>query len=128
MKSNHPTVRAEVRFLSESDGGRRTLPALTPEYRPHIVVQSADVRTVIVDEDGLCRERYLGIYFVAATGALRANEAVEVTLGLAYHLSVDYSELQAGTTFTIREGGNIVGYGTVSTRPECEFGGADQLA
>lgn len=126
METNHPTVRAEVTFLSESDGGRRTLPALTPEYRPHIVVQSADVRIAIVDEDGSGREQYLGINFLAAAGPLRMNESAQVTLGLIYHPRVDYSELRAGAAFTIREGGRIVGYGTVITSGEAGNDGDDQ--
>lgn len=119
-------MRAEVTFLSESDGGRRTLPALTPEYRPHIVVQSADVRIAIVDEDGSGREQYLGINFLAAAGPLRMNESAQVTLGLIYHPRVDYSELRAGAAFTIREGGRIVGYGTVITSGEAGNDGDDQ--
>jgi translation elongation factor EF-Tu-like GTPase len=128
VETNLPTVRAEVTFLSERDGGRRTLPTLTPEYRPHIVVQSADVRTAIVDDDRSGREQYLGIEFVAAAGPLRTNEAVQVWLGLIYHPRVDYSELRAGAAFTIREGGRIVGHGTVIASAEDGNAGDDQSA
>ena len=103
-------------FLLTSDGGRLTPPVLSSRYRPHIVIQSPDIRHATVDDGGICREQYLGVCFVCAPDDYRLGQSVEVTLDLMYHPRVDYGAVQPGSTFTIREGGRVVGYGRVASR------------
>ncbi len=79
-------------------------------------MQSPDIRHAVVDDDGLGREPYLGVCFLAAPQDVRPGVLVTVTLGLMYHPHVDYSEVLPGATFTIREGGRVVGYGQVIDR------------
>ncbi len=45
------------------------------------------------------------------------NRSLSVTLLLAYYPAVEYEELLPGATFTLREGGSIVGYGEVVDSP-----------
>jgi hypothetical protein len=83
---------------------------------PHIVVQSPDIRHAKVDEDGFCREPYLGVCFVAAPQDVRPGVLVTVTLELMYHPRVDHSDVVPGVAFTIREGGRVLRYGRVTDR------------
>ena len=62
-----PKVQADVTFLTTEDGGRQTAPNLCHEYRPHIVVQSPEVRQAQVDESGVGCEAYLGVCFTEST-------------------------------------------------------------
>lgn len=113
-----PIVQADVTFLTTAEGGRRTVPGLCREYRPHIVVQSPDVRHAEYDEHGHGCEHYLGVCFLATDHVCKLGNPVEVTMELMYHPHVDYSEVLSGSTFTIREGGKIVGFGTVLSRTD----------
>ena len=115
-KNSQPTATAEVVFLTPEQGGRCTPPLLTRQYRPHIVVQSPDIRHAKVDDDGIGREPYLGVCFLAAPQDVRFGVLVTVTLELMYHPLVSYSDVVPGATFTIREGGRVVGYGRVTDR------------
>jgi translation elongation factor EF-Tu-like GTPase len=118
MNSDRPTVTAEITFLTESEGGRRTAPILTPQYRPHIVIQSPEVRRALDDDDGVNREAYLGICFLDAPIDFQPGHAAEVTLELMYHPRVDYGQVLPDATFTVREGGKVVGYGRVIARDD----------
>jgi len=118
MNSDRPTVIADVTFLTESEGGRRTPPILTLQYRPHIVIQSPEVRCALVDDDGFNREAYLGICFLDAPIDFQPGRAAEVTLELMYHPRVDYGLVLPDATFTVREGGKVVGYGRVISRDD----------
>lgn len=113
-----PTVTAEVTFLTANEGGRRTAPVLTPQYRPHIVVQSPSIRHAVADDDAINREPYLGICFLDAPSDFRLGHSAAVILELMYHPRVDYSEIRPGATFPIREGGRVVGHGRVISRDE----------
>lgn len=113
-----PTITAEVVFLPREEGGRAQLPEFgtTSYYMPHLVVQSRDVRRVVIDADGVGREDYLGVAFVECRARLKYGEAARVELELMYHPSVSYEALQPGATFTVREGGRIVAHGVVLSR------------
>lgn len=113
---NLPTVQANVTFLTTEDGGRQTTPNLCHEYRPHIVVQSPEIRQAQVDENGVGCEAYLGVCFVESDHDCQLGQPVRTVMELMYYLRVDYSEVQPGCTFTIREGGKVVGYGSVLSR------------
>ena len=121
MPNNRPTVIAEVTFLLASDGGRSLPPLFNSQYRPHIVIQSPDVRSTAIDALGNVCDKYLGICFLSATEDYQLGQKSVVTLELMYHPRVDYSEVQPEATFTIREGGSVVGYGRVLARHDNEL-------
>ncbi len=75
-----------------------------------------DVRHPKRDKDGVCHETYLGVCFTECDQECQLGQPVRVAMELMYHPRVDYSEVQPECTFTIREGGKIVGYGTVLSR------------
>ncbi len=108
-----PIIEVEATFLASEQGGRQLMPDLgAGRYMPHLVVQPPGVRTAVVEGNhGV--EDYLGIAFVAGPEPVIAGRSGHFTIELLYHPSVNYEPLQEGTTFTIREGGHVVGYGTV---------------
>lgn len=118
-----PTITAEIVFLAPEDGGRVQLPefGLSSRYMPHLVVQSRDIRRSVVDADGVGREDYLGVAFVAGPLQFQFGESAEFELQLMYHPSAAYEALQVGATFTVREGGRVVAYGEVLSRSDVEF-------
>lgn len=83
---------------------------------PHIVIQSPHVRTAKLDERGYGCEAYLGVRFLVDDQPMKPVETTEVQLELMYHPQVDYREVVPDATFTIREGGRVVGYGRVTER------------
>lgn len=108
-----PTIEAEVTFLSPEAGGRSRPPNLSAGgYMPHLVVQPPDVREAKC-EGGVCTESYLGVVFLSGPAQFVAGQSSRVTMQLGYHPAVDYGALRDGATFTIREGGKIVGFGRV---------------
>ena len=85
-----------VTFFSEK---RKTLPCLSSEtYCPHFVVEG----------DG----EYLGVRFV--DGPELCFDRMAEALVLPMYEGVSYSKLKIGTRFSIMEGGNRVGEGTVT--------------
>jgi hypothetical protein len=118
-----PSVDAEVTFLPTEEGGRRTLPDLSEctfpprTYMPHIVVQSPDIRQPKTRGNEILDD-YLGVAFVGGSRVFEAGKAASVTLSLMYHPEVNYDALQPGVTFTLREGGQIIGFGRVIERTE----------
>ena len=110
--TNQPTIEAEVTFLSPEAGGRSPPDLSAAGYKPHLVVQPPEVRSaIIVDDYGV--EPYLGVVFLTGPAQTTAGQPNRVTLLLGYYPEVDYSALRDGATFTIREGGKIVGFGRV---------------
>ncbi len=90
-------------------------------YMPHVVVEPPDVRIVAKDSRGYGTDDYLGVRFVAGPIEVRPNQQVSCSLKLMYFPHVNYDSLQVGATFTIREGGKVVGFGVVTKRIEaCE--------
>ena len=113
-----PVVIVDATFLAHEDGGRKTLPSFSQEplYRPHIVIQDPATRSPKVDANGLSTEDYLGVQFIGGPKSPEFNRQHRYTLRLMYHPTVDYTAVVDGATFTVREGGRIVGYGTVVSR------------
>ncbi len=116
-----PKIHAEITFLREDEGGRKFLPIMGIEakYRPHLVIQERTVRKVLVDSDRVIREEYLGVQFnneIKELGLLADEWTRRYELSLMYHPRVDYSAVIPGATFTVREGGKIVGHGIVLRR------------
>lgn len=111
--TTQPTIEVEVTFLSTEAGGRAHPPDLLATcYKPHLVVQSPDVREAVYE--GVFRvEPYLGVVFISGPAQPTAGQSSRVTLLLGYYPNVDYGALRDGATFTVREGGKVVGFGKV---------------
>ena len=116
-------IDAEVTFLSKSQGGRsnpfppNTLK--TKSYRPHIVIGDINQREAIVEFiDGRkqIKEKYLGVAFCDGPENVPFDEPIQAKMVLMYFPELSYSEVVPGETFTLREGGLIVGYGQVRAR------------
>lgn len=129
--SSAPEIQAEIVFLPEYEGGRKSLPGfggppiyrpfiahLSPFYRPHIVIQDRTVCRAITDSDGYNRETYLGVQFVAGPSSPIANVPDTYRMSLTYFPRINYSAAQPGATFTVREGCRIVGHGVVKARQD----------
>lgn len=108
-----PTISALVTFLTPQQGGRSQNAYDSPRYRPHIVIGDPNQRVALVDGAGVSTENYLGVQFTGDDRELPAGSAHQVTLSLIYFPEVDYSAAISGATFTIREGGTVVGFGRV---------------
>ena len=114
-----PVIKATVTFLARGDGGRTRPPDLSSgQYMPHLVAQSPDVRSVQVVEGNVIADHYLGVRFLAGPMEPRPGDPVDCEMELMYHPTVGYEALQAGATFTVREGGKIVGFGMVQSRAD----------
>jgi len=113
---SRPIASAIVTFLSAEDGGRKTIPCLNtkPFYRPHIVVQDSSIRHATYDASGMGNEHYMGIEFVSGPEDVGFDIPFQCKFRFI-HPRVDYSTATAGATFTVREGGHIVAYGTISS-------------
>lgn len=132
-----PLIDCEVTFLPKA---RPFVPTLNGDgYRPHLVVGDPDqrepiltTRTIKVEgADGIKRlqtsnnwidEEYLGVAFHSGPAAAEMSEAalgkpLLVQLTLMYWPGLRYEKIQEGATFTVREGGKIVGFGTVVKTP-----------
>lgn len=95
---SRPAIVAEVTFLRPEEGGRQAPPSVG--YRPHVVVETG----------GVAESDYLGVWFARVPGDPVLGEQGEYELVLVYP-EADYTALQAGAEFTVREGPHIVGYG-----------------
>jgi hypothetical protein len=79
---------------------------------PHIVVGDPQQREAVMVGNSLT-EKYLGVWVTDAPDELSPGHASEVTLNLMYWPEEKYTDVNAGATFTLREGPNIVGFGEV---------------
>jgi translation elongation factor EF-Tu-like GTPase len=118
-----PVIEAEMTFLSKEQGGRsKPFPPnilKTKSYRPHIVIGDVNQREPIMDMiDGLKQilEKYLGVAFCDGPEDVPFDEPIMVKMVLMYFPELSYSEVVPGETFTLREGGSIVGYGQVKAK------------
>lgn len=114
-----PTIRASLTLLPDLERGRNTL---VRGYRPHIVMGPATQRSARMEGSTIV-ERYQGVAFMDENMAIAPGQTVEVTLALMYYQepSILYEDVVPGATFTLREGANIVGYGTVLSRAQRGF-------
>ena len=113
-----PEVVARVTFLAPDEGGRPVPAHDSPLYRPHIVIGDPGQREALyVQGHGrLGAETYLGVCFTGDGRLLAVGVPAVVRLRLMYFPKVDYSTVVPGATFTIREGGRVVGYGDIVGR------------
>jgi hypothetical protein len=109
-----PTIQATVKFRDTRSGGRKLPPIDSLQYRPHIVIGDPDQKEALFEADGrTLTEEYLGVVFTGDGRTLELGKEWIVGMRL-FHLEGGYSDLVPGVTFTIREGGVIVGSGTVN--------------
>jgi hypothetical protein len=113
-----PRIKAQIRFLPASEGGRETLPTDLSggQYRPHLVAGDPHQRKALF-VNNVAQETYLGVAFLDGPTNVVAGQTFIAELALMYWPNVSYDWLVPGATFTVREGPNIVGFGTVQTPP-----------
>src|SRR5215216_3010888 len=118
-----PVIEAEMTFLSEEQGGRsKPFPPntlKTKTYRPHIVLGDVNQREPImemIDDLKQITERYLGVAFCDGPEEVPFDKPILVKMVLMHFPALSYSEVVPGETFTLREGGLIVGYGQVKAK------------
>lgn len=111
-----PFAEASLTLLSEAESGRKAPIDLNDEsaaYRPHIVIGSSAQRKVVVAHGNLIDEEYLGVQFHHTSVILRPGETALVRMDLIYHPAPAYQKVIPGAEFTLREGGQIIGYGVI---------------
>ncbi|HLA95630.1 MAG TPA: hypothetical protein VK612_07910 [Pyrinomonadaceae bacterium] len=111
-------IDAEVTFISASNGGRKTLPSILGcVYRPHIVIGDPEQRQPNLTDGNYIEELMLGVCFVSGPSIIEFKKKFIAQMGLIYWPSESYDSVISGATFTIREGGTIVGFGRVLDCP-----------
>jgi hypothetical protein len=108
-------ITVRVRFYSPEEVGKVMLfPDMLSKgiYRPHLVVGDPYQKTTNLDFDNKSTDEYLGVEFISQSTSLVPDKDIIAEARLIYS-GVDYSALTKNVTFTIREGGKIVGNGVV---------------
>ena len=115
-------ISAEVVILSSDEGGRAT-PLLSVayrgQYRPHIVLQSREIRQAKNElRDGMRRivDEYLGVAFWSGPDPIPISQPYTATLFLMYPEHPAYGPVVPCAEFTHREGPKIIGHGRVLKR------------
>jgi len=106
---NLPAVRAVLTMVPELEHARWPNRA---RYMPHIVIGDPAQRKPLLCGN-LCTERYLGVFVADAPDELAPGSTAEVALVLMYWPKEHYDEVVPGATFTLREGGKVVGFGNI---------------
>jgi hypothetical protein len=109
-----PVIRAQVTLLPELSRGRRLL--TTGLQTSHFIGPQS--RRVAMRDGNVCTETYLGVMYGGGPEAMSPGESAEVSLALIYFPEVSYDEVEPESTFTIREGLLIVGFGLVLSRSQ----------
>jgi hypothetical protein len=104
-----------ITFLPMAEGGRASLPQFLSgdQYRPHLVIGDPSQREAKVADGNWLSEEYIGVAFHQGPTTPEAGKELAVVLTLMCFPHPMHGKLNAGTTFTVREGSNVVGYGTV---------------
>ncbi len=120
-------ISAPWTLPSGREGGRSTpLPpsAYSGAFRPHIVIGDQNPRAAIMrGRDGFptgLGEEYPGVASCDGPNRnpLRTGIPMEIVLSLCYRPSSMYDAVTPGATFTLREGGRVVGFAEVTRRLE----------
>jgi len=91
-------------------------------YRPHIVIGSRNQREAILaatpEHPRTSIENYQGVAFIDGPPFeyIPINESINIVLALMYYSDNEYEDVVPGATFTLREGGKIVGHGKIHKR------------
>jgi len=120
----HPLefIETETVILAPHEGGRGTplsSAAYNGQYRPHIVLQSRQVRQAQIEtRDGMrhITDEYLGVAFWKGPNVIPVSAPFTLTMLLMYAPHPAYDRLVPGAEFTIREGPKIIGHGKVLRR------------
>ena len=86
------------------------------KYRPHIVIGDINHRQPIVADGNYHLENYLGIAFMNGPSHIEPGKSCLAQALLIYAPAKEYSAAVPGATFTLREGGRIVGHGRIKKR------------
>lgn len=114
---NSPSILCEMTFLTSEENGRQN--SFSPgalngcKYRPHIVMGDPNQRIAIVEDGNKLIEEYLGVCFYQCPESVELGEKFTGLLKLPYYPELQYEKVVENASFTIREGGKIVGFGTV---------------
>ncbi len=114
--ASQPTIVVDVVMLSASEGGRNYPIQIdtNTRYMPHLAIDDRNNRIARTDANGHSIEHYMGVQFETALSCTDPSTGSgRYPLRLIYHPSVNYAALKPGATFTVREGGRIVGHGVV---------------
>jgi hypothetical protein len=114
-KEKLPRIECSITFLPMAEGGRPSLPQFLSgnRYRPHLVIGDPSQREAKMKDGNRLPEEYIGVAFHEGPTTPDAGKELVVVLTLMYFPHPMYGKLHAGTTFTVREGSKVVGYGTV---------------
>lgn len=126
-----PRIVAEIVMISTAEGGRTRGITIEPDsrYMPHLAIDDRANRKARTGANNRSLEHYMGALFEPAlTVTDPATGSGQYPLRLMYYSRVDYSTLQIGGAFTVREGGCIVGHGVVlsSTLPSPKESSGEQ--
>jgi len=80
---------------------------------PHIVLGDPSQREAHIGAGNRITEHYLGVWVKDAPDELSPGKSADVTLVLMYWPEEKYEGVVRGSTFTLREGPKIVGFGQV---------------
>ena len=111
-----PQIVVDIVMLSSNDGGRTRGITIDAEsrYMPHLALDDRANRKARTDSNNQSLEHYMGVHFEPRLSvADPTTGSGQYPLRLMYYPRVDYSTLRTGATFTVREGGHIVGHGVV---------------
>lgn len=125
-------IDCEVTFLRDTERGPLAWPKTLSggRYRPHLVVGDPNQRRAVLTSrmmpvtysdgskgeirtDRYIDEELLGVQFDEGPPQPEVETPLLVTLSLMFWPHPGYDKLQPGSTFTVREGPTIVGYGKV---------------
>jgi hypothetical protein len=123
MKPPRQFIDAEIVILSPEEGGRATQLSAgvvyQGRYMPHIVLQPREIRQAQVEmRQGMrwITDEYHSVAFWNGPDPIPNSIPFIVTMLLMHTHRVAYDGVVPGAEFTIREGGKIIGHGTVLNR------------
>ena len=108
LKPKVPSVRAVLTMLPKNIRYPNRA-----RYMPHIVLGDPSQRQAILGPKNTIAERYLGVWITHAPEDLIPGCRVEVNFELMYWPEESYGGIAPGATFTLREGPNVVGFGSI---------------
>ena len=111
------SFEAEITLIPKEEGGRETIPSLTGSYyKPNIVVGDPNQRQAVIVKNFI-QETYLSIAFESSENDVEFNKPFLAELAMIHYPDPPYDSLVPDTTFTLREGPNIIGFGRVKSLP-----------
>ena len=116
LVDTQPTIVVDITMLDATEGGRQRGISIddATNYMPHLAIDDRSNRVARTDESNVSLEHCMGVLFRPAISISDvATGSGRYPLTPMYYPRVDYSTLVAGATFTVREGGRIVGHGVV---------------